>query len=149
MINALNQSNRSKTSHRLCLVLLAGLFCQSLMAQTLEAHKESAQQVIRAQMEAFASDQAEKAFSYASRGIQNQFGTPERFMAVVEQEYPAVYRAGFVSFGEAVPHDGFMVQKVTLRGPEGRYWKGHYRMVREEDQWRINGVQLRPVSRGI
>lgn len=149
MSHPLSQRNRSKAPYWLCLILLSGLACQSLPAQTLEDHEDTVQQVIRAQMAAFADDQAEEAFSYASRGIRDQFGTAEHFMAVVAQEYPAVYRAGFVSFGEAVPHDGFMVQTVTLRGPEDRYWEGHYRMVREEGHWRINGVQLRPVSRGI
>ncbi|MDX1587763.1 MAG: DUF4864 domain-containing protein [Oleiphilaceae bacterium] len=141
----------SRLGWLLLLALLSGspLIALADNEAATEEQARSMQKVIRAQIEAFGEDQAQEAFRYASSAIQDLFQTPENFMAIVEQDYPAVYRAGFVEFADPVPHRGFVVQPLTLRGPEGRYWKGHYRMVREEGQWRINGVQISPVSRGI
>lgn len=114
-----------------------------------DSYQDAVKAVIQSQIEAFAADDAETAFGYASREIQSLFVTADNFMAIVAEDYPAVYRAGFVDFKQPVPHNGFVVQQITLRGPEGRYWQGHYTLVEEEAGWRISGVQLRQASRGI
>src|SRR5664279_3931122 len=54
--------------------------------------------VIEAQLDAFAADDAKRAFSYAAPAIRAMFGTPERFLAMVRTSYPAVYRAAGAIF---------------------------------------------------
>ena len=54
--------------------------------------------VVSAQLEAFAKDDAKRAFSYAAPSIRAMFGTPERFLAMVRAGYPVVYRAAGVTF---------------------------------------------------
>jgi len=46
--------------------------------------------LIEAQLAAFASDDANKAYSYAAPGIQTMFGSADRFLAMVRESYPGV-----------------------------------------------------------
>ncbi|TVP56384.1 MAG: DUF4864 domain-containing protein [Halomonadaceae bacterium] len=126
-----------------------GLLLLLPLSVQAEDYQTAVKTVIKSQIAAFAEDDAEKAFSYASREIQSLFVTAENFITIVAEDYPAVYRAGYVDFKKPVPHNGFVVQQITLRGPEGRYWQGHYTLVEEDQEWRIKGVQLKEMSRGI
>jgi hypothetical protein len=54
--------------------------------------------VVAAQLDAFANDDAARAFSYAAPAIQAMFQTPERFVAMVRAGYPVVYRAAGATF---------------------------------------------------
>ena len=56
--------------------------------------------VIAAQLAAFQRDDAQEAFSLASPGIREKLGSPERFMAMVREQYQPVYRAKKVQFRE-------------------------------------------------
>src|SRR5712691_5771096 len=67
--------------------------------------------VIRLQIEAFQRDDAEAAFSLASRGIQETFGTPENFLRMVKLSYQPVYRPASVTFLELSETEGEVVQK--------------------------------------
>ena len=53
---------------------------------------------IEAQLAAFAADDADKAFSYAAPGIRALFITAERFLSMVREGYPVVYRPASVTF---------------------------------------------------
>src|SRR5678809_553650 len=54
--------------------------------------------VVAAQLDAFARDDAARAFSYAAPAIQAMFQTRERFVAMVRAGYPVVYRAAGATF---------------------------------------------------
>ena len=71
--------------------------------------------VIEAQLEAFRRDDAPRAFSYAAPGIRDSFGTPEKFMAMVREQYAVVYRPRSVSFEEPVIVGEDLVQPVRDR----------------------------------
>ena len=105
--------------------------------------------VILAQVEAFASDDADRAWALASAEIQRRFGSPDVFVGMVRAEYPAIYRAESLQFQEPVPHPGFLIQPVFLRGPGGQYWDAWYRMSLQGDEWRISGVSLERAEAGI
>jgi len=99
--------------------------------------------VVQAQLDAFAADDASRAFSYAGAGIRDMFGTAERFMAMVKASYPVVYRPAAVAFlvPEALGEE--IVQGVHLTDAGGRLWLAVYRLQREGAAgWRINGCQL-------
>lgn len=113
------------------------------------AAREAVERVIRAQLKAFSRDDDEKAFSFASPAIQRGFESPQAFGDMVRERYPAVYKATTVRFREQVPHDGFVVQRVQLRGPNGLYWDAYYRMERQDGGWCIGGVVLEQVAGGI
>ncbi len=57
--------------------------------------------VIGGQLKAFAADNAELAFSFASPSIKAQFVDADNFMAMVRRGYPMILRHASVSFLQA------------------------------------------------
>jgi hypothetical protein len=101
------------------------------------------------QIEAFANNDGEQAWAYASEGIKRRFGSSQVFVDMVREAYPAVHSATQIEFTESVPHGVFHIQVVKLKGPEGKSWDAYYRMVQTEDVWKIAGVRLQPADMGI
>lgn len=103
--------------------------------------------VVTAQLDAFAHDDAKRAFSYAAPSIRAMFGTPDRFLAMVRTGYPVVYRAAGVTFLVPVHDDGGLVQGVHLTDGAGAPWLATYRLERQKDgSWRIAGCIVQPAS---
>ena len=99
--------------------------------------------VIEAQLEAFRCDDAPRAFSYAAPGIRDSFGTPEKFMAMVREQYAVVYRPRSVSFEEPLLVGDDLVQPVRMTDGYGHAWMAIYPMAKQPDgSWRINGCHL-------
>lgn len=103
--------------------------------------------VIQEQLEAFQSDDAELAFSFASPHVKDKFQTAEQFMAMVKAEYATVYRPQSVNFEEIGWIRGNPVQAVTILGPSGEWMVAYYQMEQQADQtWRIAGCVLVPMK---
>lgn len=119
-------------------------FAASLPAAELSGQDALAiRAVIAEQLDAFAQDDAPRAFSLATPGIRAQFGTPEAFIEMVRTGYPVVYRPKSVQFEEPVIAGGEVIQPVRMIDSEGRAWLALYPMQRQPDgAWRINGCQL-------
>lgn len=99
--------------------------------------------VVEAQLEAFAKDDADKAFSYAAPSIQQMFGSPGNFMRMVRIGYPVVYRPVSVVFLRPELLDGDVLQSAHMTDEAGQVWVAHYRMQRQTDKtWRIGGCQV-------
>lgn len=99
--------------------------------------------VITEQLEAFARDDAPRAFSLATPGIRERFGTPEVFMEMVRTGYPVVYRPRSVRFEKPALVGGEVIQPVRMSDAEGEWWIAFYPMERQADgRWRINGCRL-------
>ena len=99
--------------------------------------------VVQAQLDAFAADDAKRAFSYAGSGIREMFGTAERFMAMVKASYPVVYRPATVAFLVPEPLGDEVIQGVHFTDADGRLWLAVYRLQREGAAgWRIDGCQV-------
>jgi hypothetical protein len=112
-------------------------------AQVSDADRAAIAKVIRGQLQAFRDDDAARAFSFAAPAIQAQFGSPTRFMAVVQSSYLPVYRPRSVAFGDLATIDGRLTQNVRLEGPDGEPVSALYFMEREADgTWRIGGCVL-------
>jgi hypothetical protein len=99
--------------------------------------------VIHRQIDAFRRDDAHSAFALVSPGVQQAFGTPERFLDVVRMAYGAVYRPASVSFLELVVMGAEVVQPVQVTDRAGGVWLAYYAMQRQQDgTWRTNGCHL-------
>lgn len=99
--------------------------------------------VVEAQLEAFAADDAERAFSYASVAIRTQFGDAATFMAMVKSTYPMVVRPAAVSFFQPRRAEGAVWQTVQLRDRAGRLWLATYQLQQQPGAgWRINGCAV-------
>lgn len=107
--------------------------------------------VIERQIAAFARDDADAAFAFASPDIRRSFMTAERFMAMVRNAFQPVYRPRSYSFEEPAIVEGVPIQPVRVIGPDGRGVVALYRMEKQPDgSWRIAGVTLHPTDeRGI
>ena len=104
-------------------------------------------EVIQAQFDAFAADDAKRAFSYATPQLREAFGSADRFIEVVRSEYPVVYRHATVGFLRPERADGALVQGVHLTDERGVLWLALYRLERQRDKsWRISACQLLPTQ---
>lgn len=99
--------------------------------------------VIERQIDAFRRDDAQGAFALASPGVQESFGTPERFLEAVRVSYRAVYRPARYAFDELVVIGPDAVQRVALTDGAGVTWLAYYAMQRQRDgTWRASGCRL-------
>ena len=99
--------------------------------------------VINRQIEAFRRDDAREAFALVSPGVQQTFGTPERFLDVVRVSYRAVYRPAAVAFLGLTVMGQDAVQQVQITDRSGAVWLAYYAMQRQRDgSWRTNGCHL-------
>ena len=129
------------------LVLAAAPLLASAQAPLSAADARAVREVIEAQLDAFRQDDAQRAFSYATAGIREQFRTPENFMEMVRTSYAVVYRPKTVKFEAPEVIDDEVIQPVRLTDADGRAWIAVYPMQREPDgAWRINGCQLARLS---
>lgn len=112
-------------------------------AQLAEPDARAVRQVVEAQLEAFAADDAARGFSYASSSIQAQFGDANNFMAMVRSGYPMPVWPTAVSFFQPQVEVGTpatMTQLVQLRAREGSLWMATYVFERQTAAgWRISG----------
>jgi hypothetical protein len=106
--------------------------------------------VINRQIDAFRRDDARGAFALVSPGVQQAFGTPERFLDVVRVSYRAVYRPASVVFLGLTMMGGDAVQQVQITDASGGIWLAYYAMQRQRDgSWRTNGCHLVQPARTI
>ena len=83
---------------------------------------KAVQLIVRAQLDAFANDDAKRAFSYAALTIQQMFGNPDNFLDMVRTTYPVVYRPKSVTFLTPKPQGKEIVQPVHMTDDQGASW---------------------------
>ena len=128
---------------RVVMLLLAAIL--GLVAAPAPAADDvaAAQEVIRAQAEAFARDDADAAYSYAAPAIREIFPRPDIFMAMVQHAYAPVYRHKSFEFGAAQIEDGKVAQRVHIIDAEGEAWEALYTLERQRDgSLKITGCVL-------
>jgi len=132
----------------LALILAACLALPVSAVETLES-EPGIEFTIQSQIEAFLADDFTGAFTFASPTIRSLFGSPERFGAMVRNGFPMVWRPQEFRFLELREIDGRFWQKVFVRDEFGAAHLLDYQMIRTQDGWLINGVQiLRPPDVG-
>jgi len=131
--------------------LVIALAALALSAQPARATPQILQQaarqaivaVIQKQLDAFQGDDAQAAFAIAAPSIQERFGTPEVFLAMVREHYAPVYRPRQVRFLGLEMSAGAILQHVEVIGPEGQRWRAEFQMIKDQrGRWRINGCTL-------
>ncbi len=129
-------------------LLLATGFASAQAAEPVSAvDTKAVRAVVEAQLDAFAADDAKKAFSLAAPAIREMFGTPEKFVAMVRAGYPVVYRPASVAFLQPLWVQRQLVLGVRLTDADGGQWLATYSLERQPDKsWRISGCDVRPAS---
>jgi hypothetical protein len=130
------------------LVLALGGSATARADEALDAaDRQAIRSVIEAQLAAFQADDGATAFSFASPSIQEMFGDPATFLAMVRTSYVPVYRPREVRFERLILHQDEPVQLVLLVGPDLEVVTAYYAMQKQPDgQWRINGCFLEPAA---
>jgi hypothetical protein len=135
---------------RLLFALLLALPAAALAVEVTGADAAEIRTVIHRQIDAFRRDDAKGAFALASPGVQQAFGTPERFLDTVRASYGAVYRPASMSFLDLVVIGGNVVQPIQVVDRDGGAWVAYYAMQRQKDgSWRTSGCHLVQPSRTI
>ena len=117
----------------------------AIAAEVSAPQAKQMQAVIQAQLDAFAADDAKRAFSFAAPKVREVFGTPDRFIAMVRTGYPVVYRPAAVAFFKPQTREGAFIQRVQLTDQNGGVWLATYQLERQRDRsWRIAGCEVVP-----
>ncbi len=102
----------------------------------------AAQNIIRAQEQALAHDDAAAAYSYAAPEIHGLFPQADIFMSMVQRELP-VYRHKSFEFGESRTEGGWIAQHVHIVDANGEPWDALYTLERQPDgSLKITGCTL-------
>lgn len=132
------------------LVFLAALVLPVLTLQSTAQSSGDPQaitDVIRGQLDAFAADRPDEAYSYAAPMVQQIFPTVDQFMAMVKGGYQPVYRNTKRSFGPlSTDATGRPTMRVGLTTPDGKHYEATYTMEQQADgTWKIAGCRLEQV----
>ncbi|WP_228025054.1 DUF4864 domain-containing protein [cf. Phormidesmis sp. LEGE 11477] len=112
-----------------------------------EVDRRAIRQVIGQQIAAFQQNDAIAAFSQAAPGIQQQFGSADNFVAMVEAAYPSVYRPRSVVFENVLTVEDLPAQQVMLMDQAGQLIRATYLMQQQRTgEWKIAGCYLTPMG---
>ena len=127
-----------------CLFVLAALLPAGAQAAPLTAADEKqVRTVIEAQLNAFARDDAKKAYTYAAPNVKAAVGSADAFMAMVRRDYPVVYRPASIAFLKPEGEGDQAIQRVQMTDAGGTAWLAVYSLARQKDKsWRITGCAV-------
>ena len=126
------------------LLLVFQIFTPAAMAAPLTAaDAKSVRTVIEAQLAAFASDDATKAFSFAAPNVREAAGSASSFLAMVRRDYPVVYRPASTAFLKPEGTGDEVLQRVQMLDASGDSWLAVYSLQRQKGNiWRITGCSV-------
>jgi hypothetical protein len=130
----------------LCVLVASLAVAAPAGAPTLPAKEWTAiRKVIGDQLAALKAGDGVKAMTFATPGIQAQFGTPENFLRMVKSGYAPLLDARRTQFLEGAVIDGTVVQPLRLMLPDDTVLVALYEMQKQPDgRWRIAGCVLAP-----
>lgn len=107
-------------------------------ADTIAIHE-----VVQAQLNAFASDDAAAAFDLATVEKQLLLGSPDIFMQLIRERYEPIYRNKVLIFDHPEVVHGLTVQRVRVTDSYSRVWVAIFWMQQDEQSnWKIDGCHL-------
>ena len=99
--------------------------------------------VVQGQLDAFAKDDAVKAFSFAAPNVREAFVTAPRFLEMVQRGYPVVVRPAGVAFLKPDGKQDTALQRVQITDQAGDLWLATYSLERQKNrEWRITGCSV-------
>jgi len=102
-------------------------------------------QVVESQLQAFAAEDAGKAFALTDPTLRTRFGgDAETFLATVRSQYPMVLKPASVLFLKPASDGTIALQKVRLTDADGTNWLLTYLLRQQDHQWRIAGTIIEP-----
>jgi len=123
----------------------AATLAHAVETKLSKADWQAIRKVISQQLAALRAGRGGRAFSYASPGIQAQFGGADSFMAMVRGAYSPLLVARYTEFLEGAVIDGIVIQPLRLIAPDNTVQVALYSLEKQgRGRWRINGCRLAP-----
>lgn len=133
---------------RVIALIAAILFALASPATADDA--SAAQDVIRAQEQAFGRDDAAAAYSYAAPAVRRIFPQADTFMSMVQGAYAPVYRHKSFEFGETRSEGDRIAQRVHIIDANGEAWEALYTLERQADgSLKITGCSLLKAGQSV
>lgn len=105
-----------------------------------EAEAKKVRAVIETQLQAFADDDAERAFAANTPGVREAFGSAGHFLALVRGGYPMIVHPASISFMQPELHGNAVVQLAEIVDEQGKSWLALFFLEQQPDEsWRIAG----------
>lgn len=114
-------------------------------AQTQDTISET----VKSQLNAFAQDDFERAFSYATPYLQQKFQNPQIFHDMVTTGYPMVWRYKSVTFGSLEQNGETWVQTLEIVDMSNQVFEVEYHLIALNEDWRISAVYVRKGKAGL
>ena len=124
------------------MIRLIAVFFLSMSTLLFADEKADIQSTISDQLRAFASDNFIEAFTHASPGIKDIFGTVENFSNMVKKGYPMVWRYNNFEFLnlEEIPQGYSQIVRITDQ--DDKLFLLKYFMKNVAGIWKISGVSI-------
>jgi len=123
-------------------IRLTTVFFLSMSALLFADKKADIQSTISDQLKAFASDNFIEAFTHASPGIKDIFGTVENFSNMVKKGYPMVWRYNNFEFLNLEETPQGYSQIVRITDQNDKLFLLKYFMTNVAGIWKISGVSI-------
>ena len=124
------------------MIRLIAVFFLSMSTLLFADEKADIQSTISDQLRAFASDNFIEAFTHASPGIKDIFGTVENFSNMVKKGYPMVWRYNNFEFLNLEETPQGYSQIVRITDQNDRLFLLKYFMKNVAGIWKISGVSI-------
>lgn len=130
----------------IAMVLVAALPPPAVSDPGLSAKDtEQVQQVIVAQIQALAEDDADRIFETTTPEVRAAIGSSGRFLAMMRGAYPMVYQPSSVTFHKPAAGQDGAWQLVEITDREDQSWLALFALERQPDKtWRISGCLVAP-----
>ena len=124
------------------MIRLIAVFFLSMSTLLFADEKTDIQSTISDQLRAFASDNFIEAFTHASPGIKDIFGTVENFSNMVKKGYPMVWRYNNFEFLNLEETPQGYSQIVRITDQNDKLFLLKYFMKNVAGIWKISGVSI-------
>ena len=124
------------------MIRLIAVFFLSMSTLLFADEKADIQSTISDQLRAFASDNFIEAFTHASPGIKDIFGTVENFSNMVKKGYPMVWRYNNFEFLSLEETPQGYSQIVRITDQNDKLFLLKYFMKNVAGIWKISGVSI-------
>ena len=124
------------------MIRLIAVFFLSMSTLLFADEKADIQSTISDQLRAFASDNFIEAFTHASPGIKDIFGTVENFSNMVKKGYPMVWRYNNFEFLNLEETPQGYSQIVRITDQNDKHFLLKYFMKNVAGIWKISGVSI-------
>ena len=124
------------------MIRLITVFFLSMSTLLCADEKADIQSTISDQLRAFASDNFIEAFTHASPGIKDIFGTVENFSNMVKKGYPMVWRYNNFEFLNLEETPQGYSQIVRITDQNDKLFLLKYFMKNVAGIWKISGVSI-------